>query len=169
MTLMDWPGVMNRRRILSAAMLGPALALTGCAARGPRYEPRDPPPGQALVYIYRVHRAQRPIDLAPMVLVNDQEIGGLSEEGYLATSVAPGETVVRTAHRPYAWPKGAPVHWVRLEAIAGQVHFVQFTITHVNIEFPLGVGRGSITTIGADLAIKPREEAERHLVNLRLA
>lgn len=161
---------MRRRAVLKAGVAVPvAWQLLGCAASGPRYSFTTPSPGKALVYIYRVHLADREMDLAPMILLNDKEIGGLPEEGFLVASVEPGAVIVRTANRAYLWPTGAPLDQATVDAVAGGTYFVQFTVTHFSVRFPLGVPGPSVHSIGTRMDVKTRLEAEPYLSVLRKA
>ena len=162
--------LIRRRAVLKAGVAVPvAWQLLGCAASGPRYSSTTPAPGKALIYIYRVHLADRKMDLAPMILLNDKEIGGLPEEGFLVASVEPGTVIVRTASRAYLWPTGSPLDQATVDAVAGGTYFVQFTVTHASVRFPRGVPGPSVVSIGSRMDVKTRQQAEPYLSVLRKA
>ena len=80
---------MTRRLRVGLALAAGAVA--ACAASGPPFEPVDPPPGKALVYIYRPELGYGPL-VRFNVAVKDKSIVYVIRGGYFPYVADPGET-----------------------------------------------------------------------------
>lgn len=87
-------------RVLSGALLLTAL---GAVFSGPPAHAQDdlrraiPPPGKALVFIFRVDR--EPLAAQVPVIVNKELVGELANGAFVAATVSPGPTYLRIGHR----------------------------------------------------------------------
>jgi opacity protein-like surface antigen len=115
---------MNKLRV-ALAMSG-ALLLTGVFSAPVAHaqpDPRQamPPPGRALVYVYRSER--EPVVAKVPVSVNAEVVGQLASGTFLVATVAPGRTFVRSGDRVLsavafqAEPNRR--YFVRIEAVSG--------------------------------------------------
>lgn len=72
------------------------LALTGCAAEGPRYKPAalEPLKGQGIIYVYRPLEEVGKRGENPHVTVNGVSYGGMRPGSFIAANVPAGEIKV---------------------------------------------------------------------------
>ncbi len=72
------------------------LALTGCAAEGPRYQPAalEPLKGQGIIYVYRPLLDVGRRGENPHVTVNGVSYGGMRPGSFIAANVPAGEIKV---------------------------------------------------------------------------
>jgi len=120
-------------RALRAGLLAAAVLAAACAASGPPFEPVDPPPGKALVYIYRPELGYGPL-VRFNVVVKDQPIVYVIRGGYFPYVAAPGETEfwagtegqvavtenLRAGHTYYLLARASEGYWIprpRLEFV----------------------------------------------------
>lgn len=80
------------RRVLVGAL----LALSGCAAEGPRYQPAalDPIEGQGVIYVYRPALELGKRGESPFVTVNGISYGAMRPGSFIAANVPAGEIKV---------------------------------------------------------------------------
>lgn len=117
------------------AVIACAFMLGACAANGPAFVPAaPPPPGKALVYVYRG-------DFRSNILGNGlpgtvrgnagRLIGKLRHHGYLAYYVPPGPTVVEL----FTKGGGFESAWVAVDVLPGDTVFIRSWVA-----ISLGVG-----------------------------
>jgi opacity protein-like surface antigen len=112
-------------RVLSGALL--LTALCGLFSALPAHAQDDlrravPPPGKALVFVFRVDR--EPLAAQVPVIVNKDLIGELANGTFVAETVSPGPTQLRIGQRLVSTLSFVATanqsYFVRVEAIAGQ-------------------------------------------------
>ncbi len=115
---------MNRPRpwlAVSGALLliGALSAPVAHAQKDPRRA--TPPPGRALVFVFRGER--EPVDVKVPVSVNAEAVGQLASGTFLTAIVAPGRTFVRSGDRVLSavafQAEPNRTYFVRVEAVAG--------------------------------------------------
>jgi hypothetical protein len=121
-------------RLRVALVLVAAALAAGCAATGPDFEPVDPPPGKALVYIYRPELGYGPL-VRFNVAVGDRSIVYVIRGGYFPYVADPGETEfragtegdvavtenLRAGHTYYLLARASAGYWIprpRLEFVS---------------------------------------------------
>jgi opacity protein-like surface antigen len=115
---------MNKLRACLAAsgallLIGVLSAPVAHAQKDPRRA--TPPPGRALVFVFRSER--QPVDARVPVSVNAEAVGQLASSTFLVATVAPGRTFVRSGDRVLsavafqAEPNRS--YFVRIEAVSG--------------------------------------------------
>ena len=112
-------------RSLTGALLLTALCglFSGLPAHGQDdFRRAIPPPGKALVFVFRVDR--EPLAAQVPVIVNKELIGELANGTFLAATVSPGPTSLRIGQRLVSTLSFVATanesYFVRVEAIAGQ-------------------------------------------------
>jgi Protein of unknown function (DUF2846) len=78
------------------ALVATLLALTGCTAQGPRYQPAalDPIEGQGVIYVYRPALQVGKRGESPYVTVNGISYGAMRPGAFIAANVPAGEIKV---------------------------------------------------------------------------
>jgi hypothetical protein len=104
--------------LLLVALCGPFSAPPAHAQGDPRRA--APPPGKALVFIFRSDREPR--DAPVPVLVNAEPAGELANGAFLVATVVPGRTFLRAGDRVLSS--------LRFEAAADQSYFVRLEAVH---------------------------------------
>lgn len=152
------------RRYLTLVLL---ILLSACAAGGdPFLKVEQPSPTQSVIYVFRTQNVPRSMNLAPGIAINGAEVGSLPLDGYLRVQVPPGATEVRLVKRAYAWPVGAPLRVVQLDARAGVAHFVEFSVDSVRYQRDRYT---NTTYLGVALREVNQDSAMRLLPQLRNA
>jgi hypothetical protein len=103
--------------LLLAALFGP---LSAPSAQAQDAQPTAPPPGRALLYIFRLD-AEPSNTLVPLA-VNAEVAGYLENDTFIAVPVNPGKTFVRSGDRVLGW--------LSLETAADQTYYVMVRAVH---------------------------------------
>jgi len=103
--------------LLAVFFLGP---LSAPPAHAQDAQPAAPPPGKALLYIFRSDREPR--DALVPLAVNAEQAGYLENGTFIALAVNPGKTFLRSGDRVLAT--------FSFEAAADQTYFVRVQVVH---------------------------------------
>jgi hypothetical protein len=103
--------------LLLAALCGP---LSAPPAHAQDAQPSAPPPGRALLYIFRSDR--EPTNALVPVAVNAELASYLENDTYIAVTVGPGKTFVRSGERVLGW--------LEFEAAADRTYYVLVQAVH---------------------------------------
>lgn len=148
-------------RFACAVALAASTLLAGCAAPGPAFSGWEaPPPGKAMLYVYRTLNFQP--DMVYTVKVDGMEVGPVHHDGYLAAPIEPGARVIQLLEATYLAPATAPL---RIHAEAGKIYPIQYDTSEVRFSFN---GYGGVRMYGQrKVVLRSAEEALPALKTLR--
>jgi opacity protein-like surface antigen len=128
------------------------VALCGAFSAPPAHAEEDPrraapPPGKALVFIFRSDPEPRAAQVP--VIVNAERAGDLANGAFLVATVNPGRTFLRAGDRVLTF--------LRFEAVAGESYFVRLEAVH------------GITAVQSEMRLVSEAEGRGSLAQSRLA
>lgn len=108
------------------ALVGVLLALTGCAAQGPHYQPAalDPLEGQGVIYVYRPLLQVGKRGESPYVTVNGTSYGAMRPGAFIAANVPAGEIKVTVQQSVFLLLPTIP-RTVEVTVVPGSMSYVR--------------------------------------------
>lgn len=152
-------------RSVSGALL--LTSLCGILAVSPARAQEDgaratPPPGKALVFVFRTDR--EPLDAQVPVVVNTESAGALANGTFVSMTVDPGMAFLRIGDRVLSTLRFAvranQSYFVRVEAVYGQAALVRTEVRLVNeAEGRRSLAQSRFVGVAPAVAAKPPAEA----------